>query len=183
MSCMKRVWRRMFGKKQMRVLLLGLDAAGKTTTLYALLGKNDKTVPTIGYNVETVSFPPIELLVWDVSGQERLRSFWRHYYHATCGVIFVVDSSDSQRFPLVRRELHGLLGEEELSNAVVLILANKCDQAAAVSNEQLAKELELEVLDEGKRPYHVQRTVATTGEGLKEGLTWLAKTMKPHGEK
>lgn len=106
---------------------------------------------------------------------------FRHYYHGTCGVIFVVDICDTQRFPMVRRELHGLLGEEELSNAVVLILANKADQAGAVTNDVLAKALELEVLEETKRPFHVQRTVATTGEGLKEGVLWLAKNMKPHG--
>jgi len=167
----------------MRVLLLGLDAAGKTTTLYAMMGKNGKTVPTIGYNVETINFPPLELMVWDVSGQERLRTFWRHYYHGTCGIIFVVDVSDAERFPLVRAELHGLLVEEELSQAVVLILANKADQPTAVPTEKLVAELELDKLDKSGRAYHVQRTIATSGEGLKDGVIWLSKNMKPHVEK
>jgi len=170
----------MFGKTQMRVLLLGLDAAGKTTTLYQLMGKNDKTVPTIGYNVETISVPPLEFMVWDVSGQERLRSFWRHYYHGTCGVIFVVDVCDAERFPMVRRELHGILQEEELSQAVVLILANKADQQNAVSTQELSQALELELLDASGRKYHVQRSVALTGEGLKDGVIWLSKNMTPH---
>lgn len=162
------------------LLLLPPTTHHPSATLYQLMGKNDKTVPTIGYNVETVSFPPLEFMVWDVSGQDKLRSFWRHYYHGTCGVIFVVDSCDTSRFALVRKELHGILVEEELSNAVVLILANKTDQPTAVSNEVLAKELDLGLLDETKRKYHVERTVATNGKGLKEGLVWLAANMTPH---
>ena len=124
--------------------------------------------------------PPLEFMVWDVSGQDRLRSFWRHYYHGTSGVIFVVDVCDAERFPLVRRELHGILQEEDLLQAVVLILANKADQQNAVSTEELATALELEMLQASQRTFTVQRTVATTGAGLKEGLLWLSKNMKPH---
>lgn len=94
--------------------------------------------------------------------------------------MFVVDSCDAERFPLVRKELHGILVEEELANAVVLILANKADQQNSVSNEVLARALDLALLDESKRKYTVQRTVATTGDGLKEGMQWLAKNMTPH---
>ncbi len=144
------------------------------------MGKSEKTVPTIGYNVETISVPPLEFMVWDVSGQDRLRSFWRHYYHGTCGVIFVVDVCDAERFPMVRKELHGILQEEELAQAVVLILANKADQQNARSNDELSKALELDLLDASQRKYTVQRSVATTGQGLKEGLVWLSKNMTPH---
>lgn len=84
---------------------------------------------------------------------------------------------------MVRKELHGILGEEELSTAVVLILANKTDQPTAASTEAIQQALELNVLDEQKRKYHVQRTVATDGRGLKEGLIWLSKNMTPHIEK
>lgn len=133
--------------------------------------------------METIAVPPLEFMVWDVSGQDRLRSFWRHYYHGTCGVIFVVDVCDAERFPLVRKELHGILQEEELNHAVVLILANKSDQKNAVSSDELAKALDLQLLEQSKRKFCVQRSVALTGEGLKEGLVWLSKNMTPHTAK
>ena len=100
----------------------------------------------------------------------------------TCGVIFVVDLCDVERFPLVRKELHGILHEEELAHAVVLILANKSDQQGAVSSEELAQALDLQLLESSKRKFCVQRSVATTGEGLKEGLVWLSKNMTPYAE-
>jgi len=181
MSCMKRFWKRLFGKKAMRVLLLGLDAAGKTTILYQLMGKGENTVPTIGFNVETIRVPPLEFLVWDVSGQDRLRTFWRHYYHGTTGIVFVVDSHDVERLPIARKELHGILREEELSNAVLLIIANKIDLPHAVSTEQLSAALDLPSL--GNRVIHIQPAVAQQGKGLREGLIWLAKAMKQQSRK
>lgn len=176
MSCAKRVWKKLFGTKPLRVLLLGLDAAGKTTILYQLMGKDESTVPTIGFNVESIKVPPLEFLVWDVSGQDRLRSFWRHYYHGTTGIVFVVDSHDVERLPIARKELHGILREEELANAVVLIIANKTDLPQAVSTEQLVHELDLHALH--GRTLHVQPASAAQNKGLREGLFWLAKAMK-----
>lgn len=178
MSFFKRIWKRLFGTKPSRVLLLGLDAAGKTTILYQLMGKTESTVPTIGFNVESIKVPPLEFLVWDVSGQDRLRSFWRHYYHQTTGIVFVVDSHDIERLPIARKELHGILREEELQNAVVLIIANKTDLPSAVSMEQLSQALDLNTLSATGRVFHVQPASAAQNKGLKEGLFWLAKAMK-----
>jgi len=91
-------WSRMFGKKEMRILMVGLDAAGKTTILYKLkLGEVVTTIPTIGFNVETVEYKNISFTVWDVGGQDKIRPLWRHYYQNTQGVIFVVDSNDRDR--------------------------------------------------------------------------------------
>ena len=66
-----------------RILLLGLDNAGKTTCLYKLkLNETVSTIPTIGFNVETVQpVPGLTMTVWDVGGQEKIRALWRHYYH------------------------------------------------------------------------------------------------------
>ena len=160
----------------MRVLLLGLDSAGKTTILFHLIGRREQTVPTIGFNVETVRFNGLEFVVWDVSGQERLRPFWRHYYRGTSGVVFVVDSADVERLTMARAELFGILNEEELANAVVLVFSNKTDLPNAVTPEQLADALQLERLR--PRPYHVQRSNASIGEGISEGLDWLAEEMR-----
>ncbi|CAO3702458.1 unnamed protein product [Rhizopus stolonifer] len=70
----------LFGKKEMRILMVGLDAAGKTTILYKLkLGEIVTTIPTIGFNVETVEYKNISFTVWDVGGQDKIRPLWRHY--------------------------------------------------------------------------------------------------------
>ena len=69
-----RVFERLFGKKEMRILMVGLDAAGKTTILYKLkLGEVVTTIPTIGFNVETVEYKNISFTVWDVGGQDKVR--------------------------------------------------------------------------------------------------------------
>ena len=80
-----------------RIILLGLDAAGKTTMLYKLkLNETVTTIPTIGFNVETVQpAPGLSMTVWDVGGQQKIRALWRHYYQGADGIIWIVDSNDS----------------------------------------------------------------------------------------
>ena len=108
-----KVWQRLIGKKEMRILMVGLDAAGKTTILYKLkLGEVVTTIPTIGFNVETVDYKNISFTVWDVGGQDKIRLLWRHYYQNTQGLIFVVDSNDRDRIDDAREELHKMLSEE-----------------------------------------------------------------------
>merc|ERR1739842_98870 len=95
---MSKIWARLVGKTEMRILMVGLDAAGKTTILYKLkLGEVITTIPTIGFNVETVEYKNIEFTVWDIGGQHLIRPLWRHYYQGTEAVIFVVDSNDRER--------------------------------------------------------------------------------------
>merc|ERR1711963_1141161 len=80
--------------------MLGLDNAGKTTTLYKIkLGEVVQTTPTIGFNVESVQRKNLKLSVWDVGGQDQIRGLWRHYFLNTRAVIFVVDSNDTNRLP------------------------------------------------------------------------------------
>jgi small GTP-binding protein len=93
-----KVFKKWFGNRETRVLMLGLDAAGKTTVLYKLkLGEHVTTIPTIGFNVETIEYKGFNMNVWDVGGQDRIRALWRHYFHNTQGLIFVVDSNDTTR--------------------------------------------------------------------------------------
>merc|ERR1719381_10013 len=123
-----RIFSKLFGKKEMRILMVGLDAAGKTTILYKLkLGEIVTTIPTIGFNVETVEYKNISFTVWDVGGQDKIRPLWRHYFQNTQGVIFVVDSNDRDRMTESRDELARMLGDDELRDAVLLVLANKQD--------------------------------------------------------
>jgi small GTP-binding protein len=154
--------------------MVGLDAAGKTTILYKLkLGDLVTTIPTIGFNVETIEYRGFNMNVWDVGGQEVIRGLWRHYYHNTEGLIFVVDSNDVERVETAREELHKLLEEEELRLSAVLIYANKQDLPNAINPSELGRRLELRGVT--NRPWLVQGTCARTGEGLYEGLDWLGR--------
>ena len=113
-------------KTEYRILMLGLDAAGKTTLLYRLkLGEVQHTVPTIGFNVEQVEYRNISFLVWDVGGQEKLRMLWRHYYENVTALIFVVDSADIDRLTLARNELKRLLESDSLQDTTIMVFANK----------------------------------------------------------
>ena len=142
-----KVFGKLFGKKDVRILMVGLDAAGKTTILYKLkLGEIVTTIPTIGFNVETVEYKNISFTVWDVGGQDKIRPLWRHYYQNTQGVIFVVDSNDRDRVGEARDELHRMLNEDELREAVLLVVANKQDLPNAMNAAEITDKLGLHSL-------------------------------------
>ncbi|CAK6968976.1 ADP-ribosylation factor 4-like [Scomber scombrus] len=170
------IFGRLFGKKQMRILMVGLDAAGKTTILYKLkLGEIVTTIPTIGFNVETVEFKNISFTVWDVGGQDKIRPLWRHYFQNTQGLIFVVDSNDRERVAESAEELSKMLLEDELKDAVLLVFANKQDLPNALSVSELTDKLGLHALR--NKTWHIESTCATQGTGLYEGLDWLSKEL------
>ncbi|PWZ09347.1 ADP-ribosylation factor 1 [Zea mays] len=120
-----KLFSRLFAKKEMRILMVGLDAAGKTTILYKLkLGEIVTTIPTIGFNVETVEYKNISFTVWDVGGQDKIRPLWRHYFQNTQGLIFVVDSNDRDRVVEARDELHRMLNEGQQQSATLDLRSN-----------------------------------------------------------
>eukprot|EP00042_Codosiga_hollandica_P018957 m.57233 g.57233 ORF g.57233 m.57233 type:complete len:254 (+) comp49016_c0_seq2:1015-1776(+) len=129
----------LWGEKERRILILGLDGAGKTTILYRLqVGEVVTTIPTIGFNVEAVTFENIKFQVWDLGGQTSIRPYWRCYYANTDAIIFVVDSADKERMGIAKSELVSMLEEEELKNAVLLVFANKQDQAGAMTPSEVS---------------------------------------------
>ncbi|KAL1426137.1 hypothetical protein MTO96_018515 [Rhipicephalus appendiculatus] len=167
---------RLFGKKQVRILMVGLDAAGKTTILYKLkLGEIVTTIPTIGFNVETVEYKNICFTVWDVGGQDKIRPLWRHYFQNTQGLIFVVDSNDRERITEAQDELQKMLSEDELRDAILLLFANKQDLPNAMAVGELTEKLGLNQLR--NRRWYIQSTCATQGQGLYEGLDWLSNEL------
>ncbi|KAL7151018.1 hypothetical protein ABFS83_04G003600 [Erythranthe nasuta] len=170
-----------FGKKEVRIVMIGLDIAGKTTILYKLkFGEVISTSPTVGFNVEIIEYKNIRFIVWDIGGQSlyRIRPMWRHYFHNTEGLIFVVDCNDRDRVVDARDDLHMLLNEEGLKEAVLLVFANKQDTPNAMNADDLTDILGLHSL---QRPWHIQSTCATSGEGLYEGLEWLSNNTANKG--
>ncbi|GAV64006.1 Arf domain-containing protein, partial [Cephalotus follicularis] len=171
-----RLVKMLFARKEMRILMVGLDAAGKTTILYKLkLGEIVTTIPTIGFNVETVDYKNVSFTVWDVGGQDKIRSLWRHYFQNTQGLIFVVDSNDRERVSEARDELHRMLSEDELRDAVLLVFANKQDLPNAMSVSEITDKLGLHSFRQ--RRWYIQSACATSGQGLYEGLDWLSSSI------
>jgi ADP-ribosylation factor 1/2 len=163
--------------KDARILLVGLDAAGKTTILYKLkLGEQLQTVPTIGFNTETLQINKLQMTMWDIGAQYKVGPLWRHYFQDTDALVWVVDSCDRERFSEAKEQLHALLNEPKLANAVVLVYANKSDLPMSADNNTLCKELELASFP--NRKWFIQQCCATTGEGLYEGMAWLADAIK-----
>lgn len=159
-------------KKEIRVLMLGLDNAGKTTILYNLkLGKAEETVPTVGFNVETIRYKKLVMNCWDVGGQERIRALWRHYFSGTDALIYVIDSADTDRFEASRRELYKVISDKELKGCLLAVLANKQDLPGAMSSADVIAGLQLNELD--GHQWCVIPTVATKGTGLTEVLSWV----------
>jgi small GTP-binding protein len=172
-----KVFKNLLGSKDVRILMVGLDAAGKTTILYKMkLGEIVTTIPTIGFNVETVQYKNIKFTMWDVGGQDKLRPLWRHYFQNTNGVIFVVDSNDRERVGNARDELSKMLSEDELRDAVLLVFANKQDLPNAMSTAEITDKLGLHSLRQ--RNWFIQGACATSGEGLYEGLDWMSANIK-----
>ncbi len=163
--------------KELRILILGLDGAGKTTILYRLqIGEVITTKPTIGFNVETLNYKNLKLNVWDLGGQTSIRPYWRCYYANTAAVIFVVDSTDKDRMNIASKELHLMLQEEELQDSALLVFANKQDQPGALSASEVSKELNLAELKD--RSWSIVASSAIKGEGITEGLDWLIDVIK-----
>ena len=167
--------------------MVGLDAAGKTTILFKLkLGDVVTTIPTVGFNVETVEYKNTSFTVWDVGGQDKIRPLWRHYYQNTQAVIFVVDSNDRERIDdsrdyenSAKDELNRMLAEDELRDAALLVFANKQDIQGAMKVGEITERLGLNKLR--NREWFIQGSSAPTGDGLYEGLDWLVTTLNKRG--
>ena len=174
---LSRLYAALSGDTEARILVLGLDNAGKTTILYRMqVGEVVSTIPTIGFNVETVTYKNIKFQVWDLGGQTSIRPYWRCYFPNTQAIIYVVDSSDVERIGTARAELHAILEEEELKNASVLVLANKQDLPGALDAAQVSEGLGLSGVK--TRQWSIKASSALKGEGIWEGMDWLAATLK-----
>ncbi|GFR88383.1 ADP-ribosylation factor-like [Elysia marginata] len=168
----------MGGSEDTRVLMLGLDGAGKTTILYKVkLNENVHTIPTIGFNVETMS--PINGLtftVFDVGGQEKIRALWRHYFVKTQGLLYIVDSADWDRMEEAREELCGIIESPEMAKVPVVVVANKQDLPEALHTSEIADRLGLRGIKD--RKWFVQGACAVSGKGVCEAMMELARLVK-----
>ncbi|CAI8589418.1 unnamed protein product [Vicia faba] len=161
------------------VVMVGLDNAGKTTILYKLqIGKVVTTIPTVGFNVEKVEYKNVDFTVWDAGGQGlyKLRPLWKHYFNNNDCLIYVVDSMDRERIDQAKQEFQITINEPTMLNNIILVFANKQDLNGAMTPTEVCEGLGLFELR--NRKWHIQGTCGLKGDGLFEGLDWLASTLK-----
>ena len=132
------------------------------------IGEVVTTIPTIGFNVESVTYKNLNFNVWDLGGQTSIRPYWRCYYANTAAVIFVVDSTDIERLSTASDELAAMLSEEELRDAALLVFANKQDQPGAKGAGEISEALKLGELKD--RNWTIVACSAIDGRGVSEGM-------------
>ncbi|KIJ70627.1 hypothetical protein HYDPIDRAFT_79188 [Hydnomerulius pinastri MD-312] len=161
-------------EKEMRILFLGLDNAGKTTILKKINGENITSIsPTLGFNIKTFIHRNYTLNIWDVGGQRTLRPYWRNYFEQTDAIVWVVDSGDRMRIQDCKEELHNLLLEDRLSGASLLVFANKQDIQGSMTDKEIRQLLDLP----GIKSHHwkIWPCSAVTGLNLVAGLDWIVE--------
>ncbi len=158
------------------VVMLGLDSAGKSTVLYRLkFDQYVNTVPTVGFNCEKVKgtlgkAKGVSFMIWDVGGQDKVRPLWKSYTRNTDGIVFVVDSVDTERMEEARVELLRTARAQENLGVPILVVANKQDLPGARDAPEVEKLMNLNELSTGGHLWHIQPSCAIIGEGLDEGL-------------
>ncbi|XP_076027595.1 ADP-ribosylation factor-like protein 4D isoform X2 [Genypterus blacodes] len=168
------------GLQSVHVVVIGLDSAGKTALLYRLkLREFVETIPTKGFNTERIKVSTgtsragsTSFQVWDVGGQEKLRPLWKSYTRRTDGLVFVVDSAETERLEEAKVELHRITRSAENQGVPVLVLANKQDLEGAVNATEVEKVLALHELSSSTL-HHTQGCSAVDGRGLQPGLERL----------
>ena len=173
-----------FDKSEPKILLLGLDNAGKTLTLCKLKFGNVSyvklsTIPTTDFNVETIEYNKRKYKVYDLGGQSKLRTLWQYYLKDTKGIIYIIDSQDVNRLDEARKEHDSIMNDLAGFVVPLLVMANKQDKDGVASYEDVKEKLELDKYD----MCMVQPTSAVTGEGVKEGWEWLVNNIQPGVQK
>lgn len=163
-----------------RVLILGLDNAGKTTILKKMTGEESDGTPegpTQGFNLKSMNYNGREAKFCDLGGQRTFREFWQDYYESTDALVFVVDSTDSRRLEEAEETFRDVLAN--VPKIPVLVFANKQDLATAKSPAYIAEALKLTEYTE--RKWQIQGCSAKSDEnnGLAEGMQWVMNSTEP----
>ncbi len=168
-------------RNNFKIIILGMQNAGKTTILYRLsLGTLVKTTPTIGSNVEELTYNNVKFQAWDLGGQESTRSVWDVYYMNTDAIVYVIDSHDDEYSEESKAQFHKLLSHPNLKSTVILIFANKQDLPGAKSVDKLIHDYELDKIQ--SHIWHIQGCSALKGEGMITGIKWLSEQLVFRGK-
>mmetsp|Transcript_8340 Transcript_8340/g.26560 ORF Transcript_8340/g.26560 Transcript_8340/m.26560 type:complete len:184 (-) Transcript_8340:247-798(-) len=164
-------------EKEARILMLGLDNAGKTTILKKMSEEDiSHIMPTQGFNIKSLVQDGFKLNVWDIGGQKTIRPYWSNYFESSDALVYVIDSSDKRRLEESGSELRELLAEDKLGGIPLLVFANKQDLLQATPADEISTSLSLSNIKD--RNWQIQACSAKDGTGLQEGMEWLVGMCK-----
>lgn len=156
--------------------------------------KGKRILPTVGQNTSTVRFKSnessvsmahssqyrnINLKFWDLGGQKSLRTMWSRYYRSCHGIIFIIDSTDTERFQECYETLMDIANDSSwaLDGSVsvpILMLANKQDLPQAVDLVTLKTGVFIEVVSKLEATDLKLLPVSVLeNHGLRDSLDWL----------
>uniref|UniRef100_A0A8C3QAZ3 ADP-ribosylation factor-like protein 6 n=1 Tax=Geospiza parvula TaxID=87175 RepID=A0A8C3QAZ3_GEOPR len=153
-------------EQELRIVLLGLDNAGKTTLLKRLASEEVSTItPTQGFNIKSVQSHGLKLNVWDIGGQRSIRPYWKKYLGSTDLLV------SGAKF-VSWQELAELTEDESLTGVPLLVFANKQDLVTAAPAAEIAEGLSLHTYRD--REWQIQACSALSGEGVQDGMNWIS---------
>ena len=154
-----------------KAILLGTDAVGKTKLLYKLkLNEDIQTIPTIGFNVETISYKDREITIWDIGGGDKIKALWKHYFNKMKCIIFMVDLSKNDRIEEYINAFNILLNQhKDYINIPIIIFGNKFNGIKTFEPNEILQKTELSPV---LSPYIIEGNVLT-GEGLDNLLEYI----------
>lgn len=170
--------------KNAKMLLLGLDNAGKTTLLQCLkTGQFQQFEQTKTYQIVDLTIEGIHFSAFDLGGHDVARQSWQDYYLNANAIVFMVDAAAPDRFAEAKVELDKLLSDESLKNVPFLILGNKIDIPTAASPDMLANalgiysqtDLNAQTVPPGTRAQRIFMCSIKNKAGYAEGFRWLSK--------
>eukprot|EP01132_Coremiostelium_polycephalum_P004237 gene4237-5305_t len=181
----------LYFKDECKILLVGLDNAGKTTILsYLKFGELiGPTSPTVGCNVETLGYKSmLKFQIVDRGGgsKAKIEDLWDQYFNECKGLIYVIDSSDDKRINEAANELNSIINNQSFSKGdhsirvPVLILCNKQDKKNAKHSKEITKQLNLHLQKD--LIFHIEPCSAFRNFGINEGMEWLANAIITHEE-
>lgn len=168
----------LFEKKEIRILMVGLSGAGKSTFLKNLkLGEIIVTNPRPEYAVETVEYKNISFTVYDEIWE--VGSLMRKYYEKAIAIVLVVDSSNREEHFKVKEDLSRLLDDESLGGVVLLVLANKTDKQGAMTATEIKSEIIQPVMAQRQMVWSVFPTnMSMVNDGAYQAFDWLTNEIR-----
>ena len=162
-----------YDRKDAKILVFGLFQAGKTTIINFL----KKTITpsaraTTHIDISRILVNNLSLYIYDTPGQIKYRSLWEPYLKNQEGLVFVLDTADTEKYEYARETLHEVAMMAELERLPLLILLNKIDLMKP-NVEKLNKEMDIEKM--GNRFVKSYPTCGLTGKNIDDAFEWLTE--------